>query len=77
MPDIDNPFGRTDNRGRIIDPATGKPLRQRTGDTRPFRGKEGKPNRKAARRLASRTVAYEAAVKRGTEHDWHKPGSLK
>lgn len=80
----DNQFGRTDRKGRIIDPITGKPLRNkdgRTGAGQPFHGKPGKPNRKAEKRLAARQANYDEMVKRnnsnrGNKHDIHKPGSL-
>lgn len=82
MADKINPSGKTDNRGRIVDPHTGAPLRdkdRRTYGTAPFMGRgEGKPDRKKERRLARRIEGFEGTVKRNLfKHEVHRPGSGK
>lgn len=82
MSKSDSQFGQTDRKGRIIDPITGKPLRNKEGRTPgAFHGKPGKPNRKAEKRLARRKDNYKEMVtrnnqNRGNKHDIHEPGSL-
>lgn len=74
--------GKTDSRGRIVDPHTGAPLRdrdRRTYGTAPFMGRgEGKPDRKKSKRIDARISGWEDTIKRGQHrHDAHKPGSGK
>ena len=79
--------GKTDKRGRILNPQTGKPLRDK--DNRnyvgPFMGKDGSPNRKATAKLAARVKDYEENTDGGhtkgtgshSPHLHHRPGSLQ
>lgn len=52
----------TDKRGRIVDPNSGRPLRDRDNrpyGTAPFKGQPGALNRKTVARLGARVAAYE------------------
>jgi hypothetical protein len=67
----------TDKGGRILDPNTGRPLRDRGNrpyGKAPYKGKPGKLNVKAAVQLTRRQKAFdESKLPAG----YHRPGSLK
>lgn len=72
-----------DQFGRVLDPLTGKVLRDhrnRSHSGLPFHGKEGKPNRKAQKKLDGRIKTWqdEQRLAKGlsNSHDRHLPGSL-
>lgn len=65
---------KTDKQGRIIDPLTGRVLRDRQRRTSrgPFRGKSGKPHPRLAK-LEARISGYEDVR---NKQGFTKPGSL-
>lgn len=65
---------KTDKQGRIIDPQTGRVLRDRMHRTsrQPFHGKGGKPHPRTAR-LEARIAGYEDVK---NKQGFKKPGSL-
>lgn len=72
-----------DQFGRVINPLTGKPLRDhrnRSHSGKPFHGKEGKPNRKAQKKLDARIKTWQEEQKQAkglsNYFDRHQPGSL-
>lgn len=79
---------KTDKQGRILDQSTGQPLRDRRSRNfgkAPFKGEEGKVDRKATARLARRQSWFDSERdKDGTPkgsgvaapHDFHRPGSM-
>ncbi len=70
---------KIDKQGRIVDPITGRPLRDRRSRTygkAPFKGGEGKPHPRAAK-LQERVDAWSAEQTKAGKTGRKKPGSFK